>query len=289
MTDDRGHSPAQYHDFMEVFRKVKAETLPPHRPLDHAIDLEPGYKLPYGRIYNLSEFHFKALKANIETNLASDFIQWSSSSATEPIMFLKKHDGGRSLFVNCPARNQQKVKNRSPLPLTSQLLDRVHETQIFTKLCLRNAYHLIRIKGGEEFKSIFRTGYGQFKYEVMPFGLTNSPATFQAYIDDCQMPYIEDVTLCYLHNILIYSTNTRGPEEHACKVLQRLKEFGLYGKVKKCHSEFRKSAFSNLPSIRVGSARSQTAYSQFRTGRPRNQFGMCKCFLALQTSTGDLF
>jgi len=56
ITDDGGRIPAQYQHFVEVLSKVKAETLPPHRPTDHAIDLEPGYKLRYGRIYNLSEF-----------------------------------------------------------------------------------------------------------------------------------------------------------------------------------------------------------------------------------------
>jgi hypothetical protein len=55
-TDDGGRIPAHYHDFMEICSKVKAETLPPHRPTDHALDLEPSYKLPYRRIYNLSEF-----------------------------------------------------------------------------------------------------------------------------------------------------------------------------------------------------------------------------------------
>jgi len=47
--DDGGH-PAIYGDFMEVFSKAKAETLPPHRSIDYEIDLEPGYSLPYGRI-----------------------------------------------------------------------------------------------------------------------------------------------------------------------------------------------------------------------------------------------
>jgi len=53
-TDDGGHIPAIYGEFVEVFSK-EAETLAPHRSIDHAIDLEPGYNLPYGRIYNLSE------------------------------------------------------------------------------------------------------------------------------------------------------------------------------------------------------------------------------------------
>jgi len=48
-TDDGGHIPAIYGEFVEVFSK-EAETLVPHRSIDHAIDLEPGYNLPYGRI-----------------------------------------------------------------------------------------------------------------------------------------------------------------------------------------------------------------------------------------------
>jgi len=195
MTDDWGHIPAQYQDFVEVFSKVKAETLPPHRPTDHAIDLEPGYKLPYGRIYNLSEFELKTLKAYIETNLASGFIQRSSSPAAVPILFAKKKDGGLRLFVDYRALNLGTVQNRYPFPVISELLDRAREARIFTKLDFRNAYHLIRIQEGDEFKTAFRTRCVQFEYQVMPFGLTNAPGTFQAYTDDYLRPYIEDFTV----------------------------------------------------------------------------------------------
>jgi len=45
-TDDGGHIPAIYGEFVEVFSQDQVETLPPHRSTDHAIDLEPGYNLP---------------------------------------------------------------------------------------------------------------------------------------------------------------------------------------------------------------------------------------------------
>jgi len=53
-TDDGGHIPAIYGEFVEVFGK-EAETLVPHPSIDHAIDLEPGYNLPFGRIYSILE------------------------------------------------------------------------------------------------------------------------------------------------------------------------------------------------------------------------------------------
>jgi hypothetical protein len=110
-TDDVGRIPAQYPDFVEVFSKVKAETLPPHRPTDHVIDLEPGYKLPGGRIYNLKGFELKTLKAYIETNMASGCIQRLSTPAAAPILFAKKKDGGLRLCVDYRALNLGTVKN----------------------------------------------------------------------------------------------------------------------------------------------------------------------------------
>jgi hypothetical protein len=233
-TDDGGHILAIYRDFVEVFSKAKAETLPPHRSTDYAIDLEPGYNLPYGRIYNLLEFELRTLKAYIEANLANGFIQPSSSPAAAPILFAKKKDGGLRLCVNYCALNKATVKNRYPLPLISEMLDHVREARIFTKLDLRGAYNLIRIKEGDEYKPAFRTRYGQFEYQVMPFGLTNAPATFQSYIDDCLRPYIDDFAVCYLDDILFYSANEKEHEEHVRQVLQGLKEFGLYCKAEKC-------------------------------------------------------
>jgi len=185
----------------------------------------------------------KPLKAYIEKNLASGFIQQSSSPAAAPILFAKKKDGGLQLCVYYRALILATVKNRHPLLLISELLDEVREARIFTKLDFRNAYHLIRIQTGDEFKTAFRTCYSQFEYQVMPFQLTNAPATFHAYIDDCLRPYIDDFTVCYLDDILIYSTNEKEQEDHVPKVLQHLQEFGLYCKAEKSQFGVREVGF----------------------------------------------
>jgi hypothetical protein len=241
--DDSSWIPSTYRDFLDIFSKKKAETLPPHRPTDHAIDLEPGTKLPYGRIYSLSEVELKALKAYIDTNLASRFIQRSSSPAASPILFVKMKDGSLRLCVDYRALNHASVKNRYPLPLISEILERVGKAKIFTKLDLRDAYNRIRIKDGDEFKTAFQTGYGQFEYRVMPFGLTNAPATFQAYMDDCLRPYMDDFIVCYLDDILIYSEDLAQHEGHVTKMLERLREHGLYCKAEKCEFNVKKVGF----------------------------------------------
>jgi len=166
------------------------------------------------------------------------------------MLFRKKMDGGLRLCVDYRALNKAMVKNLYPLPFSSEMLDRVQESRIFMKLDLHGGYNLILIKEGDEYKTAFRTRYGQFEYRVMPFGRTNPPATFQSYINNCLRPYTDDFAICYVVNIPIYSTNNQDHEEHVCQVLDRLKEFSFYCKAKKCQfgvSEVALVGFSITP------------------------------------------
>jgi len=154
-TDDGGYIPAKYSEFVEVSSKTKAETLAPHRPIHQVIDIEPGYQSPYGRIYNLSEVRPRTRNAYIETNLANGFIQRLSSPTAAPIIFPKERDGGLRLCVDYRALNKATVKNQYPLPLISEMLDRLRGARIYTNLDHRNAYDLIQIEESDEYKSAF--------------------------------------------------------------------------------------------------------------------------------------
>ena len=70
------------------------------------------------------------------------------------------------------------VKNRYPLPLISELLDRLSRTVVFSKIDLKNAYYRIRIHEDNEWKIAFRTAYGHYEYLVIHFSLNNALATF---------------------------------------------------------------------------------------------------------------
>ena len=48
------------------------------------------------------------------------------------------------------------MKDRDSLPLIPKMLDRLHLAKIFTKIDLRNAYHQVRVKEGDEWKTAFR-------------------------------------------------------------------------------------------------------------------------------------
>ena len=71
-------------------------------------------------------------------------------------MFVKRPNGKMRLVVDYRGLNAVIVKNRFPLPLIPEMLDRLHQAKVFTKIDLRNAYHQVRVKEGGEWKTAFR-------------------------------------------------------------------------------------------------------------------------------------
>ena len=54
--------PKKYRDLANIFLSFNANSLPTHQDEDHAIELEPGKTLPFGPLYNLSEYQLKTLR-----------------------------------------------------------------------------------------------------------------------------------------------------------------------------------------------------------------------------------
>jgi hypothetical protein len=226
--------PLQYSEYADVFSEQKADTLPGEGSREHPIELIEGATPPYGPIYNLSERELEVLREYLKSSEAKGWIRRSMSPAGAPILFVPKPDGTLRLCVDYRALNKMTVKNRHPLPLIGETLDRLRSAKTFTKLDLRNAYHRIRIRKGDEWKTAFRTRYGHYEYQVMPFGLANAPATFQAYINEALEGLMDFTCVVYLDDILIYSSDPAEHEEHVKQVLERLRAYGLYVKLSKC-------------------------------------------------------
>lgn len=143
--------PTEYADFADVFSDTNAYVLPEHGSHDHAIDLiDESKQPPYGPIYNLSEPELAVLRAYIDLHLKTGFIRPSKLPAGASILFAKKPDGGLRLCVDYRGLNNLTIKNRYPLPLVGESLDRLGRAQRFTKIDLTWAYNRVRIKEGDE-------------------------------------------------------------------------------------------------------------------------------------------
>jgi len=195
--------PNQYDKFLHLFLEKTEDKLPPHGRFDHEIPLHPGFVPPFGPIYGLSPPGLSVLYEWLDENLDKKFIRESSSTAASPILFVKVKEGSLRLCVDYRERNEGTIKNPYPLPLVKETFMQLSRAKIFTKLDIRGAYNLIRMRAGEEWKTAFHIRYRLFESLVMPFGLSNAPATFQAYINDALRLFLDRFFTAYLDDILI--------------------------------------------------------------------------------------
>jgi len=225
--------PKPYWQYKELFENEKAEMLAPRRTFDHAIDLKDGATPPWGPIYPMSAYQLEELNKYLHKMLAEGKIVDSKSPAGAPILFVSKPDGRLRLSVDYRKVNKLTILNKYPLPLMTELRERVAGATIFTKLDLKDGYHLIRIKKGDEWKTAFRTRYRHYEYKVMPFGLVNAPATFQAMMNAILREFWEHGVVVYLDDILIYSKRMEEHEALVKQVLARLEPHDLAVSLKK--------------------------------------------------------
>ncbi|KAK3529945.1 hypothetical protein QTP86_009331 [Hemibagrus guttatus] len=130
--------------------------------------------------------------------------------------------------VFCP-REASKLLPHRPWDCAIDLipvLEHLRGATVFTKLDLRSAYNLIRIREGDEWKTAFVTPTGHYEYLVMPYGLVNAPSVFQDFMHDSVLVYIDD--------ILIYSWSMADHRRHVAEVLQHLRDYRLFLKAEKC-------------------------------------------------------
>ena len=245
VTDPKEVVPEEYHDFLDVFSKQEADKLPPHRAYDHSIELLDGAEAPSrAPLYHMSEQELELIKNYLEEHLKKGFIKPSSAPFASSVLFAKKPDGGLRFCVDFRKLNEITRKNRYSIPLITDLMTRLSKAKYLIKIDIRHAFNRIRmITEKDEDLTTFRIRFESYKYLVLLSGLTNGPATFQNFMNDTLMKYLDKFVIAYLDDILIYSKNMKEHREHVRKVLQKLREAGIQADIDKCEFHKLKTKF----------------------------------------------
>jgi len=180
--------------------------MPLRKLWDHGIDLRDDFPPKKGRLIPLLVDEQKEVEDFVDDQLAKGYIRPSISPQTSPVFFVPKKDGKKRMVQDYRYLNEWTVKNNYPLPLISQLVDKLKGCKLFMKMDLRWGYNNVRIKEGDEWKAAFVTHKGAFEPVVMYFGLCNSPATFQKMMNEI-FHDMSDVCVVYIDDLMIF-TNT---------------------------------------------------------------------------------
>lgn len=168
------------HQLRHLTRNFLADQdgiLPVSRPgWDHSINLDlddegKPKEPPSGPLYGMSRDELLVLRKTLTDYLRKGWIRASNSPANAPVLFVKKPGGGLRFCVDYRGLNSIIKRDRYPLPLIKETLQQLSKARYFTKLDVCTAFHRLRIRPGDEWKTAFRTRYGQYEWLVMPFGL----------------------------------------------------------------------------------------------------------------------
>lgn len=200
----------------------------------HRIDTD-GSCIIRRRPYRVSSSERKIIQENVDDMLRRDIIRPSESSWSSPVVLVRKKDGSVRFCVDYRALNKITRKDVYPMPRIDDALDTLHGAEYFSSLDLRSGYWQIPMNEADKEKTAFSTPDGLYEFNVMPFGLCNAPATFERMIDTVLRGLKWKTCLCYLDDIVIFSTTFTEHLQRLDEVLTCLAHAGLQLNTKKCH------------------------------------------------------
>ncbi|PKI79478.1 hypothetical protein CRG98_000109 [Punica granatum] len=117
------------------------------------------------------------------------------------------------LVINYKPLNQALRWIRYPIPNKKDLLQRLHDSKIFSKFDMKSGFWQIQIIEKDKYKTAFTVPFGQYEWNVMPFGLKNAPSEFQKIMNDIFGAY-SDFIIVYIDDVLIFSQNIDSHFKH---------------------------------------------------------------------------
>ena len=134
--------PDYIRPFTYLFNKKKFEKLPERHEWDHKINLtEEAPKELNTKAYVIILKEEEALNQWLDEQLKAGLIVESKSRYMAPCFYIPKKDGSLWLVQDYRKLNQVTIKDKTPLPLIGEVINKLKKAKYFNKLDLIWGYN----------------------------------------------------------------------------------------------------------------------------------------------------
>ncbi|XP_011884081.1 PREDICTED: uncharacterized protein K02A2.6-like [Vollenhovia emeryi] len=194
-------------------------------------DDEPVYQ----RARRLSIPERDDVNAQIQQWIDDGIVRPSVSDYASPIVLVKKRDGTNRICVDYRMLNKKIIKDRYPLPLIEDQLDKLQNAKKFSTLDLKNGFFHVKVNEQSRKFTAFIVPDGHYEFMRVPFGLCNSPAIFQRFVNAAFKDLIRDgVILVYMDDLIIPLADCESGLKNLKLVLDTASLVGLCRNWDKC-------------------------------------------------------
>uniref|UniRef100_A0A1Y1KQJ6 Reverse transcriptase domain-containing protein n=1 Tax=Photinus pyralis TaxID=7054 RepID=A0A1Y1KQJ6_PHOPY len=167
------------------------------------------------RPYRLAYPERESVRGIVQDLIANGIVQESQSPYASPILLVKKKTGEYRMCVDYRALNLKTIRDKYPLPLVDDDLERMHGNDSVAK-------------------TAFVTPDGHYEYLRMPFGLVNAPAVFLRAINSILGKLRFTTAMAYLDDILLPSSSFETGLGSLREVFTLFRDAGMTFRLSKC-------------------------------------------------------
>lgn len=187
------------------------------------------------RYYRVNPIVQCQIDKELDEMLRLGIVEPSNSPWSSPILLVKKKNGTFRFCVDYRKLNSVTVRDSYPLPMVSDILDKLRNAKYISSLDVKSAYWQVPVaESSRQYTAFTVPNRGLFQFRRMPFGLHNSPATWMRLLDNVIGHDLEPNVFCYLDDIIIV---TETFEKHLFvldEIFQRLRNANITVSLDKC-------------------------------------------------------
>jgi len=193
-------------------------------------DEEPVYSSPR----RMSPSEKKILDEQVQEWIEKKIVEPCVSEYASPVVIAWKKDRSPRVCIDYHRLNKKIYKDRYPLPLIEDLLDKLRRTKVFSILDLKSGFFHVPVAPDSRKYTAFVTSSGQYWFLKTPMGLSIAPPVFQRYINTAFRQLVQQGTiLVYMDDIIILALDENEALERLQIVLKTASEYGLELNLKK--------------------------------------------------------